>query len=197
LCDARRVYIETKYGESCVQALKDLGCKWDPPSKCWWVGKVKRKAVEELLAKTPVAETTATGEVTSAKPDDPHDVRLVAKVKYKGRTYYARYLGETKRGYSARVVSLPDADGKYLDFWITMARQGQPVAEDQGEVIKTYAPRVVERYGYERKEYTTLGSIKSFIDRQKNPETRRGFCSECGSQGPYGERCECYEGTFG
>jgi hypothetical protein len=55
----------------------------------WWVGAAKRAAAEAL-----VAELNAGPPVTAEKvKEDPGSVRLVGKAKYKGRTYYARYVG--------------------------------------------------------------------------------------------------------
>lgn len=164
--------------------IKAMGGHWDGDRRAWWVGSEKADAVTTLLQ-------GGAEQAEESKPEDPADIRLYGKVKYKGRTYYARFIGETKRGYSARLVTLDLS----LDFWVSCARPGETQhdgSEAVGVVVKTYAPR--EYRG--RTEYTTVRSIQRFIEKQSNPATARGECSECGEWGPVGQTCkECCEGT--
>jgi hypothetical protein len=180
----RRIYVQTAYGEPCVADLKALGAHWDAERRCWWLGNAKRPAVEALLAAAVSAPPAP------PEKEDASRIRLAGKARYKGRTYYVRFVGETKRGYSCRLITLDQS----IDFWAACAHPGEVAAEGQAEIIKTYSPR--EYRG--RTEYTTLGSIQRFIAQQRDPETRRGECCECGAYGPAGEPCsECGgEGSY-
>jgi hypothetical protein len=171
-----RVYVQTAYGEPIVAALKDLGAHWDPQARCWWVGKSKRKAVEELLVSADQVEDTARERGESTPPpakQDPDSIRLQARVRYKGRVYYQ--AARTRDGAKVRLVSLPDTQGDYLDFWAAIA---------EVELLKEYHPREQKHYGRPtgRYDYTTLGSIARFIREQKDPDNGP-ICSECGKRG--------------
>lgn len=181
--------------------IKRIGGHWDGDRRAWWVGAAKMAAAEQLVRELAGEAATAVGLATDAMPEavadkteeaaipkpkqDPDDIRLTGKGEYKGRTYY---LGSrTKDGQRIRCLTLPDAKGDYLDFWVQLSLV---------KVIKTYQPREVwdGRYcsGRTRTEYTTLGSIAKFIARQRNPNTARGQCTECGHFGPKGQSCsEC------
>jgi|SRR5437660_6477725 len=84
-----------------------------------------------------------------------------------------------------------------IDFWAFVKENDE--GKEVAKIVKTYQPREVwdgRRYsGKTRTVYTTLGSIKDFIEKQKGPNAR-GQCTECGEYGPLGETCrECHEGT--
>lgn len=176
LSTGRRVYIETAYREPIVDALKRLGAHWDRDARCWWVGSGKRYDVEKLLAEAAAAPPAA------PVAEKPEDVRLVGKVSYNGRTYYARAISQDNT--KVRLTTLD----QQLDFWATLG-----AGEGQAQFTKHYAPR--EYRG--RTEYTTLGSIQRFIARQKDPARAQGTCTECGGWGRMGETCtECNEGSF-
>ncbi len=160
--------------------LKALGCHPEPgPSGFrWWIGVAKAAQIYALVDSVKNADPNA------PKPkQDPNDIRLTGKGIYKGRTYYAGSM--TRDGLKVRLLTLPDKDGNYLDFWALCS-----------EVEQTKVYQIREYRG--QKQYTTLGSIFSFIERQKNPATRRGECTECGAYGPSGESCsECGgEGSY-
>jgi hypothetical protein len=123
--------------------------------------------------------------VVKPPKQDPHDIRLTGKGRYKGREYYAGAI--TKDGMRVRLLTLPDASGDYLDFWA-------PCSEV--EQTKEYRPREVwvgRRYsGKTRTVYTTLGAIADFIARQRDPDTRRVQCPECDAWHDLGSACtEC------
>lgn len=180
--------------------IKSMRGHWDGDRKQWWVGTSKAKDAEALVDRVN-GTATSTPDAPPAK-EDADDIRLVGKAKYKGRTYYCRWVGETKDGeYKCRLVTLDQS----VDFWAACARPHESHIDGSGDVagiVKTYSPREVwdgRRYsGKTRTEYTTLGSIKRFIERQKDPETRRGECTECGAHGPVGQSCsECGgEGSY-
>ncbi len=118
--------------------------------------------------------------------EDPHSIRLTGKGRYKGREYYAGAIsGDGKR---VRLLTLPDASGKYLDFWAPCA---------DVEQTKKYQPREKwdgRRYsGRTVTVYTTLGSIADFVRKQKDPDrTKRVQCPECDAWHDDGEPCrEC------
>lgn len=118
--------------------------------------------------------------------EDPHDIRLTGKGRYKGREYYAGAVA----GGKVRLLTLPDDKGEYLDFWADCA---------QVEEMKQYRPR--EKWdgrmysGRTVTVYTTLGSIADFVARQKRDQgtgRERVQCMECDAWGPAGEPCrEC------
>jgi hypothetical protein len=208
-----RVYVQTRYGEPVVGKLKDLGAHWDRDRKEWWIGAAKAAQVEALLReegagfdlRDPVdraaradqledagrgaeAEHVRSGEVPQ---EDPDNIRLTGKGEYKGRSYYVG--ASTRDGKRCRLLALPDAGGKYLDFWadanlVTITKRYESRQVWDG---RRYSGRTVTKY-------TTLGSIAKFLRDQKDPATRRGQCTECGSWGPAGESCgECGgEGSY-
>lgn len=165
-----RLYV-TGDAYSIKDKLKSLGCHWDGARCQWWIGIAKSNQLWTLLS-------TAQADPASA-PEDMDGKRVDARVKYKGRIYYQ--IGATRDGARVRLSTL---DGK-VSFWTDAA---------QAETVKTYAPRTYRG----RTEYTTLGGIRRFVERQRDPATRRGECTECGALGPPGEACpECGgEGSF-
>lgn len=181
LCTGRRVYVQTAFGEPAVARLKEMGAKWDAEHKCWWLGAAKRDKVEELLVEADRKKEA--GEEPERLPEDAHKVRLVAKVKYKGRTYFASYMGTTKRGEAAKLHTLPADDGSFRTFWADLS---------ECEVLKRYQPREVwdgRRGGGTRTAYTTLGGLADFIRDQKGGASRRVQCHECDSW--YDEDSNC------
>lgn len=168
-------------------ALGMTGTNFDRDRKQWWVGLSKRIDAEKFVA-------DVNGGSVQPEAEDPGKIRLVGKAKYKNRTYYVRSI----QGLRARLVTLPDKDNKILDFWVHFAPHGSQEHDGSGNVaviVKTYEPRESRgQYGRgpARLEYITLSSIAHFIEQQKDPRTRRGTCTECGSYGPAGESCsEC------
>lgn len=171
-------------------ALGLTGANFDRDARQWWCGAAKRAAAEAFVAAlnaTPLAPAAAPAAGGPAlNKEDPDKVRVVAKVKYKGRTYFARWIGEGNGGLKAHLFNL---DGS--NFWGLMNRPGESFP-DRGTVEKIYQPREVRgRYGRGagREEYQTLGAIARFIERQKNPETARVQCPECGSWRNQNEKC--------
>lgn len=174
---------------SAKDRIKALGGHWDGDRRAWWVGAAKVSEAEALVAKLN-GDATASGGATNnaAAPakEDADGIRLVGKAKYKGRTYYARWIGECKSGdYKARLITLDQS----LDFWAACARPHETQHDGSGDVaviVKTYQAREV-RYGYgrhSRTEYTTLGSIKRFIERESRNRADGGpVCAECGKTG--------------
>lgn len=195
LCTPTRVYVETRYGEPAVAELKKLGAHWDKEARCWWVGAAKKKAVEDLLIDVDqkIDKDMEAGLTPAVKQKHPDQVKIYAKVVYKGRVYYK--AAETRDGEKYLLVSLPMGTGTsegYIEFW---------VKKEYCEVVKVYEPREVwDGRRYSGKTVTvqmTLGKLADFLNKQKNKEARQGRCSECDEWGPAGERCsECYEGNY-
>jgi hypothetical protein len=209
--DGRRIYFA---GDTFAarDRIKSMGGKWDPESRRWWVGSAKSAKARELVAElahptTPRAAASAgldpstpagivadrleeTGhgrEAASVRAgrdiEDPDKVRLTGKGTYKGKTYYIS--ASTRDGSRVRLLTLPDAAGKYLDFWANST---------DVEVTKRYEVRTRwnGRYGgssRQLEQYTTLGSIARFLRQQAEPGQRRGRCTECDAWGPVGEPC--------
>lgn len=187
--------------------IKAIGGHWDGERRAWWLGAKKAAEVEALVAELNGGAPTAAAAVglaidtpagivadklreegreqeadlvqAAVKPqrEDPDNIRLTGKGKYKGRMYYAGSI--TKDGSRVRLLTLPDAKGDYLDFWA-------PCSEV--EEIKRYEPRQVwdgRRYsGRTVTQHTTLGSIAKFIAReQRNRAAGGDVCAECGKSG--------------
>lgn len=159
--------------------IKSMGGHWDGDRRAWWVGSAKADEAAALVASLSAAPAAGNTQERAKVGDD---AKVVAKAKYKGRSYYVLWMGTCSSG--AEKARLTVLDGS-IDFWADLA---------QVEITKRYQPR--EYRG--RTEYTTLGSIRRFIERQSKPETRRGECTECGAWGPSGESCpECGgEGSY-
>jgi hypothetical protein len=144
--------------------LEALGGHWDGDRRAWWVGAAKASEAEALVARLAAVPWPAPGAPRPA--EDPDSIRLTGKGRYKGRVYYAGAI--TRDGTRVRLLTLPDASGKYLDFWV-------PCSE-----VKRYQPR--EYRG--RIEYTTLGSIARFLAREQRARPAgEPVCAECGKSG--------------
>lgn len=190
----RRLYIKIPWGDPVKQLLDERGFHYDGQLKAFWVGRPSKAACEKLVAE--ILERSPKGFVPPKVIEQPEDIRVTGKVAYKGHNYYMRARTEIEGRPRARVVSL---DGK-LDFWVWLAYPGEESETDGcsgssvGKIVKLYEPR--ERRGYV--EHTTLAGIQKFVERQRNPETRRGRCTECDAWGPVGEPCtECGgEGSY-
>lgn len=188
----RRYYI-TGDTYSLREPLKSAGCHWDAERRAWWTSKLdvaEQFAATDSPAKAPSAE---------ARAEDPDQIRLVGKGRYKGRIYYIRWMGATRKGTrAARLVTL---DAK-LDFWADL---------DQVEIVKEYRPREERgQYGRPtgRMEYTTLGGIRDYIARMKHDDPQgvgRGVpngyymrggqilssgCAECSRRGEMCPTCQ-------
>lgn len=168
--DGRRIYI-TGDTYSLKDRIKGMGGHWDGDRRCWWVGSAKKSEAEALVS-------TAASTPAQPKEEKPDDIRIVGKARYKGRNYYVRWYGQTKRGYACRLVTL---DAK-IDFWATCA---EPYVNDRDHdgsgdvavIVKTYEPR--EYRG--RYEYMTLGSMRRFMEEVKR-DKETGTCSLCESR---------------
>jgi hypothetical protein len=187
LADAERLASETSQPvfaatAGSAQVAARVGLPTDTPA-----GIVADKLEEEGRATAGQAQAVRTGGYVQRPA---RDVRLTGKGEYQGRSYY---LGcRTKDGQRILILGLPRPDGTYFERWV-------PATEVR--VTKVYQPREQwdgRRYsGRTVTVYQTLGSIAAFIRDQRNPDTARGQCTECGHYGPRGQACsECGgEGT--
>ena len=147
-------------------ALKRIGCHWDADRRAWWIGAAKAAELEKLVAGLAAAPAA------DAKPAGPSDDSIVrAKVKYKGRTYFsvAEAAGRTR-------CLITTLDGSWHG-WVDMAAC---------ELVKEYHGRE-ERGAYGRPTgrtvYTTLGSIRRFVEEQRAAEAKGvPACAECGKR---------------
>jgi hypothetical protein len=108
-------------------------------------------------------------------PENPDTIVVCGRARYKGRSYYVRAVTE-KDGGKLRLTT-PDAS---IDFWVHVG---------PGD----------DRASWERRYDTakTLGEIRRFLARRRNPDTRQGQCTECSAYGPAGDTCDkCYEGSY-
>lgn len=142
--------------------IKAMGGHWDGDRKAWWVGAAKHGEAEALAARLNSAPVSDNGRKVGP------DSKVVAKAMYKGRSYYVLWMGRCQSG--AEKAHLTVLDGS-IDFWADMAAC---------EITKRYSPR--EYRG--QTQYTTLGSIKRFIDGLKDDKANgREVCAECGRSG--------------
>jgi hypothetical protein len=159
--------------------IKAIGGHWDGDRRAWWVGAAKASEAEALVngaASSP--QSTETRKVSD-------DSRVVAKVEYKGRKYYALWMGVCKSGASKAHLTVLDGS---IDFWADMSLC---------TVLKRYETR--EYRG--REEHTTLGGLRKFIERVKSetPEQsakrtydagwRNNGCASCRAKGDWCESC--------
>lgn len=144
------------------------GKNFDADRKCWWVGVAKRVALEAFVKRVNEPVDPNAPKVR----EDPHNIRLTGKGRYKDREYYAGAITQDRQ--RVRLLTLPDADGKYLDFWAPCAEVTQ---------TKTYSPREVwdgRRGNGTRTVYTTLGSIADFIaDERAKESAGTPQCASC------------------
>jgi len=184
--------------------IKSVGGHWDSDRRAWWVGAKKEADVTALLSQFDPAPSagmqlgTPEGIVADKMEDDgrpeeaekvraaadapkpkqdPDDIRLTGKGEYRGRMYYLG--GRTRDGARIRCLTMPDPKGDYLDFWADASAV---------KVVREYMPRQVwdgRRYsGRTRTQYTTLGSIASFIARERRNRADGGaVCADCGKSG--------------
>lgn len=147
----QRVYFAgAPYGAK--DAIKAIGGHWDGDRRQWWVGAAKASAAEKLAAEVGAAPA-------DRKPQPiGDDTRVLARVKYKGRSYYA--VAETRDLTRCRLTTL---DGS-IDFWADCSAC---------ELVRRYEPHTREYRGYEETVYTTLGSLRRFV-AEKRAEEKAG-----------------------
>lgn len=115
--------------------------------------------------------------------EDVSDCRVYAKVAYKGRTYYVigRTMNDRHQPVRVRLATMQE-DGPV--FWADASACA---------LLKEYPGRKKwDGRRYSNREvtvYTTLGSLREFVVSQKNPDTARQQCMECGSWFGAGEQC--------
>lgn len=163
--ESRRVYISTTYGESCVPALKALGAKWDAERHAWWVGSAKRAQVEQILS-------AADQEPAAAQTEEPDSARVLARVEYRGQSYFV--LAESIEKNRCKICKLSGSIGQWVDM-------------SECSLVRTYEPRE-EKGAYGRSTgrmvYTTLGSMRRFVEKQRGAEARgEPACASCGKRG--------------
>lgn len=184
----RRLYIQTSYGEPIVAELKRIGVHWDADHKCWWISPTKKALVEEALVASD--ERKEAGIEPEKIAEDISKARVYAQVQYRGRKYYV--IAEQRSQATATEAPRP------IRCRLTTLDGLPPFWADCGEceLVRTYEGREQwdgRRYsGKTITVYPTIGSLRRFRDRQKNPDTARVQCHECGSWHPAAERCtEC------
>lgn len=171
--EGRRLYI---VGNSypIKDQIKSAGGHWDADRKQWWIGSGKRSEIEAAI-------TTQSTQASESQTRDA-EVMVCGKAKYKGRSYYVRWSGVTKRGtYAFRLVTL---DGK-SDFWAN-GREFGPALIDEATWEKRY------------QESRSLSGIRAYIDRVRSAEKSSSYgdagwmhngCSECKRLGDWCKRC--------
>lgn len=145
--------------DAAKDALGMTGSNFDADAREWWVGAVKAGLAEAFVEK--LNDAAKNSEPGVPVKQSPHDIRLTGKGRYKGVVYYAGAI--SRDGRRVRLLTLPDADGKFLDFWADCL---------DVEEVKRYAPRE-RKVGFRGEtvtEYTTLGGIADFIADQKRKE---------------------------
>jgi hypothetical protein len=150
-------------------AIKAIGSKWDGDQRSWWIGTSKKAEAEKLVA----VLNDPNAAPVQASPDS---IRLSGKGEYKGRSYYVG--ARSQDGSRMRLYTLPDAAGKYLEFWADSAAV---------RVTKEYRPREVwdgrRNSGKTQMVYTTLGGIAKFIaDQRREEQAGTPECPACGKR---------------
>lgn len=149
--------------------IKAMGGHWDGDRRAWWIGAKKADDAQALVDQLSSPEAAN----SPRAKEDPDSIRLTGKGKYKGRTYFAGSI--TRDGAKVRLLTLPDVNGDYLDFWA-------PCSEV--EEVKRYQPRERTWRGRTTTEYTTLGSIASFVRSQERAKANgEPQCGVCGKRG--------------
>lgn len=183
--EGRRCYVKTDYGDPVVNKLKNnFQLHWDRERKAYWLSSQFHDKVNEIIAKHE-ADPAA----SQPTAQDTSTITVVGRAKYKGKTYYIRWVGMTRQQtYKARLCSL---NGQ-IDFWATMAQPHERHHHDgSGDVAVVVA-------SYEQEK--TLGSIRRFIEKQKSgqpgsrddhdrPDRPVRGCSTCQSLGRMCDRC--------
>jgi hypothetical protein len=139
--------------------LKSAGCHWDGERKQWWIGAAKADKITSIVGGLDGKEIK----------EDFSNSRLYGKVEYKGRSYYVLAVGQDR----LRLTVLDSS----IVFW---------AAVSECKWTKRYEVRT--RFGgYGRGQievYTTLGSIREFIETQKQEKASgKPACAECGKHG--------------
>jgi hypothetical protein len=149
-------------------ALKRIGCHWDSERRQWWIGTAKQAELEQVIV-----QASAPVDPAAPKPkQDPHDIRLTGKGRYKGREYFAGSI--TRDGQKVRLLTLPDANGEFLDFWAFCS---------EVEQTKSYKPREHTFRSHTTTQYTTLGSIADFVADQRQAKAAGvPQCPVCGKR---------------
>jgi hypothetical protein len=135
--------------------IKSIGGHYDGDRKAWWIGSAKADQAAQL-----VASLASNGDQNNAVPSKKvhDDSKIVAKATYKGRSYYVLWMGRCKNGIEKAHLTVLNGS---IDFWADLALC---------EITKHYQPR--EYRG--RTEYATLGSIRRFIEKIKQDESKGG-----------------------
>lgn len=154
--------------------LKKIGCHWDSDRKQWWIGSGKETELQDIVNAVSAAPSQ---QPAAPAKEDLSARECLGKVEYKGRTYYV--IGQSEKTGKLWLTVLDCS----IDFW---------AVESLCKWIKRYEAR--EEHGSygrgtERYRRQTLGAIQRFLRDQKNPDTARGVCTECGSWGPKGQPC--------
>lgn len=175
LSTARRVYVQTAYGEPIVARLKRLGAHWDAAVKCWWLGAAKKEEVQALLVDAD--QRVESGAEPAQAAEDLSKARVYAQVEYQGRRYYviAEQKGSDGLPVRARLTTL---DG-LQPFWVDCAAC---------QLVRTYEGREVwdgRRYsGRTEIRYQTIGSLRDFRDQQQRARASgEPVCAGCGKAG--------------
>ncbi len=155
--EGRRVYIQTKYGESCVGALKQLGAHWDAERKAWWLSAAKREAVERIVATSaPVSPEVA--ETERLKRDCAN---IIGTARFEGRSYYLVGEGTNSHGQWFRLMFRDDSKAFFK-------------AAGEVEITKRYAKPM------------TLAKLQEFAEKLKVENDPNApileECWECGAQ---------------
>jgi len=178
--EGRRIYVTTVYGHPIIAKLKELGAKWEPETKRWWVGSGKEAEVAQLCANLENSEK---------EKENPADIRIHAKATYKGRTYYIRDYFHGENGTRARLISL---DGS-IEFWkgtaeIEITKRYPNYRVTTLRSIQAYIEKMKEEEKEEKEAEKELEAKKAEWENggrergEPEPEdTRRTWhCLECG-----------------
>lgn len=148
--------------------IKAIGGHWDGDERCWWIGRAKQAEAERLAAALAAAPAAA------PKAEDLDGRRVYCSVTYGERDRRRWYVIAESHAQGRCLIC--DLQGKgpkgQGPEWVEMARCN---------LVKTYAPRERTWRGHTTTEYTTLGSLRRFVEGQRALEAVGApVCAGCG-----------------
>lgn len=160
-------------------ALKDIGAHWDADERCWWIGTAKRADAERLLGQLAAAPVPTARDGPETVPDD---ARVLARVKHAGRSYYV--VAETAGRIRCRIVGLDGRHPRWVDCAACELVREYPGREERGAYGRPTGRTV----------YTTLGSLRRFVQSQRDLEAKGApICGGCGKRAEEHELIEDLE----
>lgn len=216
---ARRCYlVNLPYAkkDEAKHTLGMTGNNWDADRRQWWVSVNKKRAAQNYVdhVNRGVEEATSASKkqavLLGLEPDTPACVvaDALADKGEEGKAAALRHSMSDKEIDASRVFAkVRHVASGQVYYVIAESHQSQrclvttldrktPEWKDMADfvMLRRYQPRKVN-FG-RNLVHQTVGGLRGFREKQANPATATGECSECGTWGPKGEVCrDCQEGT--